>query len=446
MAVPGSYSDVSGPSRRVAFAVKPPLSEAPPGTSDPVVFLIGGPGLSGTYYSEIDGYEADDLDFLNADREVILVDYRGLGASEPRLDCDPSPDLSDCGVLLTASGLGPELRSTTIVRDIDRLLEALGYGSVILYGESWGTRLALTMMRDVTERVSHVILDGAFPPEVGLRDDPVAALASLDYVASVCEQDVACRDALGDVRAKMMVLGERWRDRDEAATLFAAIAAVSHFPAAPLLVHELWKRDPEEAAGLAEQIYQWTHEVFEESTIDRAESFLMAITVICAEEANLLEAHGPLDTAPYGISGVTLDIISSHTFGAPVSPEQAESMCATLPVDAAPESEVQPVFSDIPTLVLSGAMDMDTPFSWGALAASRLSNARHLTFPFAGHVTALGNECARSIASQFIRDPRGSLDTTCLDADLARSRGLLLATDDILVEIRANIPASLSIK
>jgi pimeloyl-ACP methyl ester carboxylesterase len=302
------------------------------------------------------------------------------------------------------------------------------------------------MMRDVTERVSHVILDGAFPPEVGLRDDPVAALASLDYVASVCEQDVACRDALGDVRAKMMVLGERWRDRDEAATLFAAIAAVSHFPAAPLLVHELWKRDPEEAAGLAEQIYQWTHEVFEESTIDRAESFLMAITVICAEEANLLEAHGPLDTAPYGISGVTLDIISSHTFGAPVSPEQAESMCATLPVDAAPESEVQPVFSDIPTLVLSGAMDMDTPFSWGALAASRLSNARHLTFPFAGHVTALGNECARSIASQFIRDPRGSLDTTCLDADLARSRGLLLATDDILVEIRANIPASLSIK
>jgi hypothetical protein len=78
--------------------------------------------------------------------------------------------------------------------------------------------------------------------------------------------------------------------------------------------------------------------------------------------------------------------------------------------------------------------------------ASRLSNGRHLVFPFSGHETALQSDCARSIAAQFIRNPSGALDTSCLDADLARARELVLATDDILAEIRRDIPASLSVK
>lgn len=353
IAVPGSYSDSTRASRRIAFAIKPPLAARVSG-SEPVVFLIGGPGLSATYYSEIDGYDADDLDFLNQDREVILVDYRGLGESG-HVNCVPSPDLSDCIAQLNASGLAPELRSSTIVRDIDRLLETLDYQSVVLYGESWGTRLAMTMVREVPERVSHVILDGVLPH--GTVHDPITALANLDYLARACEQNPACTGALGDVRGKLMTLGERWRDRDGAANLFAGVAAVSHFPAAPLLVHELWTRDADEAAEIAAQIHEWTHETFEDSAIDQAESMLMGMTMICAESN---EFGPPLDPTPYGITGVTLDIITSHTFGAPVSPEQAKRMCEAMPVDPVPVSELEPVSSDIPTLLLSGGMDMDT--------------------------------------------------------------------------------------
>jgi pimeloyl-ACP methyl ester carboxylesterase len=439
IAAPGSYSDSTRASRRVAFAIKPPLA-APVSGSDPVVFLIGGPGLSATYYSEIDGYDADDLDFLNEDREVILVDYRGLGESG-HVNCVPAPGLSDCIAQLNASGLAPELRSSTIVRDIDRLLEALGYQSVVLYGESWGTRLAMTMVREVPERVSHVILDGVLPH--GTVHDPITALANLDYLARTCEQNPACTGTLGDVRGKLMTLGERWRDRDRAAELFAGIAAVSHFPAAPLLVHELWTRNADEAAEMAAHIREWTYEVFEDSAIDLAESRLIGMTIICAEPNPFEE---PLDPTPYGITGVTLEIIAGHTFGAPVSPEQAKRMCEALPVDPAPVSELEPVFSDIPALVLSGGMDLDTSFAWGELVAGRLSNGRHLVFPFSGHVTVLHSACARSIAAQFIRSPSGALDTGCLDADVARSRELVFSTDDILAEIRKDIPASLSVR
>ena len=80
-------------------------------------------------------------------------------------------------------------------------------------------------------------------------------------------------------------------------------------PAAPLLVHELWTRNADEAAQIAGQIYEWTHEVFEDSAIDQAESRLMGMTIICAE-SDLFGAQQPLDPTPCGITGVTLDVLS----------------------------------------------------------------------------------------------------------------------------------------
>jgi hypothetical protein len=91
-------------------------------------------------------------------------------------------------------------------------------------------------------------------------------------------------------------------------------------------------------------------------------------------------------------------------------------------------------------------MDMDTSFMWGELAASRLAHARRLVFPFSGHVAALGDPCARSIAARFVRDPDGPLDAACHEADVARSRDLVLATGDVLAEIRRWIPTSLSVQ
>jgi hypothetical protein len=129
-----------------------------------------------------------------------------------------------------------------------------------------------------------------------------------------------------------------------------------------------------------------------------------------------------------------------------VTPEEAQALCARLDVDAAPGLEAMPISSSISTLLLSGGMDLDTSFAWGALQTSRLSHAQHFVFPFSGHVTALGDECSRSIASQFIRDPSGSLDTGCHQDELERSRALVLSTDDIMEEIRRYIPATLSIR
>jgi hypothetical protein len=45
-----------------------------------------------------------------------------------------------------------------------------------------------------------------------------------------------------------------------------------------------------------------------------------------------------------------------------------------------------------------------------------------------------------------VRDPDGPLDTACHEADVARSRDLVLAAGDVLAEIRRWIPTSLSVQ
>lgn len=438
--VPADYSDASGPTRQTAFTIVPPLAGADEIAREPVIYLIGGPGLSGTYLSEIDGYSIDDLEFLRRARSVILVDYRGIGRSEPFIDCEFSRTMEECRSALRTTGLGPELRTAIFAKDIDSLLEALDFKSVVLYGESYGTRVALTMMRDVPNRISHVVLDSVFPPEVGMHHDPQSALAGLSRIADVCDANDECTEAFGDLRSKIMDLGERWSDREDAGTLLGGLATTAFFPSAPLLVDTLWKLEAGEAAKLADRLAQVTNEQhFEDSAEDRAESNLMAMGVICSEEAHLLEQHAPFDTSRYGITGTTLQTILSTLYGAPMPAQAAVQLCQAFDIPAAPDREVLSVESDIRALILSGGMDQDTSFEWGELTKSRLTNSRHFIFPFTGHVSATNNECAAQIAAQFVVDPERELDTSCHSAELARSSALVFESSDIWASIEAEL-------
>ena len=412
----------------------------PDTANDPAIYLIGGPGLSGTYLSEIDGYSIDDLEFLRQSRSVILLDYRGIGRSEPFIDCEFSRTMEECRSALQTTGLAPELRSAVFAKDVDALLEALDFSSAVLYGESYGTRVALTMMRDVPSRISHVVLDSVFPPEVGLYHDPQSALAGLSHIADVCVASEACAEAFGDLRRKIMDLGERWSSREDAGTLLGGLATVAFFPSAPLLVDTLWKLESDEAATFADRLARATNEQhFEDSAEDRAESNLMAMGVICSEEAHLLEQHARFDTSRYGITGKTLEAILSTLYGAPMPAQAAVQLCQAFDIPAAPGREVLPVESSIPTLILSGGMDQDTSFEWGKLTQSRLSHSKHFIFPFTGHVSATNNECAAEIAAQFVMNPELELDTSCHSAELARSNALVFESPDVLARIEAEL-------
>src|SRR6202035_3710502 len=139
----------------IRVAVLPAAGATP--AADPFFFLAGAPGKGGLArakpLSEIFG------DVLR-ERDFVLVDQRGTGASHP-LHCplpgsDEDPQsylgdllpvdaLRDCLARLDAD---PRLYTTPIAMDdLDDVRAALGYGRINLYGLSYGSRAALVYMR-----------------------------------------------------------------------------------------------------------------------------------------------------------------------------------------------------------------------------------------------------------------------------------------------------------
>jgi pimeloyl-ACP methyl ester carboxylesterase len=81
------------------------------------------------------------------------------------------------------------------------------------------------------------------------------------------------------------------------------------------------------------------------------------------------------------------------------------------------------VVSDIPTLVVNGALDTATPPEWGLRAAETLSNATVVTIPMSGHVSGLFDDCGKALVQSFILAPDTPLNTECIEA--ARIRFVL---------------------
>ena len=72
---------------------------------DPVIYLAGGPGVSAL--ESIDRF-TDDARFIWKERDLILLDQRGVGHSEPRLEC---PDYPRLQVALLDRNLDPDSRT-----------------------------------------------------------------------------------------------------------------------------------------------------------------------------------------------------------------------------------------------------------------------------------------------------------------------------------------------
>jgi hypothetical protein len=94
------------------------------------------------------------------------------------------------------------------------------------------------------------------------------------------------------------------------------------------------------------------------------------------------------------------------------------AVCERWPSERAPETQTQPVWSEIPTLILAGAYDNLTPVSWNKSAFETLPNGVFVLAPGAAHGVITYSACADRIAQAFITDPALSPDTSCL-ADLA---------------------------
>ena len=171
---PVNPDDPESPLLSIRVAVVPALNLQP--QTDPIVPLAGGPGQGAIqFYSAI----AAAFERVRSDRDILLVDQRGTGASA-RMDCPVDEELIE-GQFSVAQTIeytktcleelphDPRYFTTSVaVRDLEAVREALGYPSLNLYGVSYGTRVAQHYARRYPDSTRTIILDGVVPPQLAL--------------------------------------------------------------------------------------------------------------------------------------------------------------------------------------------------------------------------------------------------------------------------------------
>jgi len=459
--VPENRAEPDGAEVRVAVAII--RSVAANAASDPVVYLEGGPGGSALY----DAAYWFSSPFRRR-RDIILVDQRGTGYSLPSLNC-PELEAEDivtvkdqlhaaraCSRRLRRSGVDlRQYNSAAIAADIADLRVALGLRQINLFGVSYGTRAALTVLRDHPEGIRSVILDSAYPPQVDAYSEEGAnAGAAIEALLQGCAADPACAEAYPQLDRTFYRLVARLNrapatiERVDAGTgepyeeelygddlvshvvgLLYDTAAIPRLPRAIAeaaegdygLLAELLDGPPEEEPGdeapAGEQLAPEparAADAMGSSAADAGDiSYSEGVfySVECHEEV----IFGDLEAAERAVAELPREL---HT--ALLSPfEQTTAICDVWGAGRAGAREELPVASDVPALVLAGEYDPITPPRWGRAAAEHLPNSYFFEFPGIGHAAVFAHSCPERIALAFLDRPRSEPPATCL----ARMRG-----------------------
>ena len=388
---------------------------------DPLVFFAGGPGQAATESWPI---IAGALKKVNETRDILLVDQRGTGQSNP-LKC-PQIELDEALALdwdelgrttrecLDSLDGDPRFYTTTIaMHDIDAARAALGYETVNLYGGSYGTRAAQVYLRLFPERVRTVVLDGVVPQTLALGTEHAEKLDQAIYrVLKNCDADALCSEAFPATAEKLATLIQELEadpvtvtvehpttgkpftltfNREVLSTSLRFLTYSADTQAMlPLLINE---------AATEQRFDRLASQMLIAATgLQQSISQGMELSVMCAEDYPLFPQEPAANNYLMG------DIMH----------KSVGIQCEIWPRGPVPENFHEPVTGDLPVLLLSGELDPVTPPEYADQVAVHFSNSRHLIAPGQGHI-ATTRGCMGKIVSEFIIEGSADdLETDCI--------------------------------
>jgi pimeloyl-ACP methyl ester carboxylesterase len=420
---PQNPDDPGSSEIEIAVAVVPALDLEP--EADPFVPLAGGPGGSAIEFYA--GYSRA-FEHVRRHRDILLVDQRGTGSSS-RMDCDVDVDIiegnfseeqvleitRDC---LDALPHDPRFFTTSVaVTDLEAVREALGYGSLNLYGVSYGSRVAQHFAKRYPEATRSIVLDGVVPPQVVLGPEiATEAQEALDTIFARCAADAACNerfpdlpDAFRSIRAELEegpvvvetpnpVTGSIEVSEFGSAELAGAVRLLAYnansMAIVPLLIDAAAGGNFEPLAAQFQMIA---------AQMSSALALGMHNSIMCSEDAPF-----------YDDETIDYEALEASYIGV-VQLDAIKAMCSVWPAGPVDDDFRAPLDTGIPVLLLSGDADPITPPRYAALAMVDLERARHLIGVHQGHGQAAVG-CTPRLIGEFVAtaDPAG-LDAGCLE-------------------------------
>jgi pimeloyl-ACP methyl ester carboxylesterase len=405
----------SGSPETITLAIR--RHRAPVGEArSAVVALAGGPGQAALPFAE---QFAALLGPIVSTRDLIAFDQRGIGLSHP-LSCHrfeqplrggpPGQAIAEC-----AAQLGPsrsDYTSADTVADIEALRVAGDYEKLVLYGTSYGTKVAEEYAQAYPSHVEALVLDSVVPPNGPDPLDRATFAAVRRILRQLCAKRACAhitRNPVSDLAKLLAHLGtgeEHGRRLDghgrphtidiSADALLGALVTGdlepilrAEFPAA------IRAAIGGDTAALARLLAR--AESGEGEAESPSESFDTPLyyTTSCEDEPfpwsrsssprrRLAEAKrqiaklAPSSIAPFTATSVLdLSDIDACAFWPFTTPAPAPSQNAPLPA--------------VPTLILSGADDLRTPTANAREVAAKIPGSHLLVAPNVGH-SVLGTD------------------------------------------------------
>jgi len=406
---------------RIAVAVFHSTNTSP--KPDPILYLQGGPGDKAITWSV--GAFPSVIAPLLGERDFIVFDPRGVGYSEPALNCDEfgKTYLQDLqgkipaaqavsyyqGALLSCKNnlrkLGANLStytSSAMAADAKDVLLALGYQQANLYGVSYGTRVAQFMMRDHPEMVRSAILDSVVPVETQLLNQ---STAEQDYALHVlfndCKSDSACSSAYPDLESTYNEVFNRLNAKPINLTV-----------------------NLDENRRLERQVDGWTFRNTIMWTLRMPQTIGLAPQLIYrsrdGDNSTLLLSLAFPVLAFDSISMGSYISVNCHDQVFAVSMEKLDKvifdMCKLWDAKPPLPGENDPVNSQIPTLIFAGKYDSTTPPSFADQLAKHLTHSYVAEIRNQGHAPSTTglSDCPTKLISTFLADPTIPPDLTCV--------------------------------
>ncbi len=415
--------------RRIALNIVVLPASARIKEPDPIFLFAGGPGQAAT---DLLPSAQAILGTLNTRRDIVFIDQRGTGKSNPlncKLPDEDTPEMaiaakrraltlkifSECRDTLAQKADLSQYGTTTAMADYDDVRAALGVDKINLWGASYGTRSAQEYLRRYPERVRTMTLDSVASPSLILPENFARdAGAALEAMFVACEKSAPCQKDYPNLRADFAAMLTRLGKNPQTLkvanplTGIAKASTVTRDSVATAVFTALYA--PQTAALLPEVLKHANSGNFAPlaaltgGMADMLEDKMalgMRLSVSCNEDVPRITSA--MRDASDKIEPFRASFIREFSVA-----------CEVWPRGKVAADFFTPVQSDKPVLILSGGLDPVTPPVFGDAVKKHFTNSVHFVAPQVGHGTS-HQGCGPKIVKQFIEKAAvAGLDGECL--------------------------------
>lgn len=417
--VPENRTVKGGRTLSLKVMVIPARSAAP---KEPIFILSGGPGQAAT--DQTTGLAGHPE---RATHDIVMMDLRGTGEGT-RLDCrfevsdlqafveplfSESVSFSACRAELEKRADLTQYTTPIAMQDLDELRRAMGYGKVLLWGGSYGSRAGQVYIRQYGANVRAAFLTGISPLENRAPlHHAAAAQRAFDRTVEQCHADPAFGTAYLDPRGD----------------LDAVRATLRRTPARVQVKHPVTGAQgeitlSERAFGDAVRVMLYSEQS------GRALPLLLkrarAGDLAPFAQAAVQSGHGFRNglvmglllsvTCPEDLARIRPEEIEAATAGTFTGDHRVRGQlaaCRQWPETTMPASYFEPSISDVPVVLVSGDLDPVTPPQWGEVMKRSFTNSVHVVVPGAH---GSDNDCVELIGHHlFETGSVQGLDTSCV--------------------------------